>query len=223
MATIVTTSRHETIEILYSLWAGTLMHGSGDSGTMPRYDSGHSLSGGYEGTGTTLHRATKQLPQGQPKADITQAVQSPNRPEGTASTLGSRTITPLPRAVEDELVRLLALPVGWDGAGIAAVTEFTSERARYVLQLAFFYGKGRLPEPFFSPAHDGRMILEWQTENDKELIVDVPQSDKAPIRFLLLEPTPSGGELAIESEMSDEWSIQAIVSRLLDNQPTVNS
>jgi hypothetical protein len=223
MPTIAPPHSHETIETSDYHWAGTRMHGSDDHGVTSPHDQRPYAVRAQEGTVTTLHRRTTQPSPEFVGTDLERPTHDPSEQEGTVATLQSRITPPLPESVEAELRRLGALPAGWNGAGIAAVTEFTIERTRFVLELAFFCGKGQLPEPFFSPAHDGRMILEWQAENDKELIVDVPQSNKASVRFLLVEPTPSGGESAIESEMSDEWSMQAIVNRLLDNRPTASS
>ncbi len=137
------------------------------------------------------------------------------RLDSTVATLKNLNTRPLPESVEADLQRLAALPAGWDGTSIAAVTEITIERSRFFLQLAYRFGRGRLPEPFLSPAYDGRLILEWQAENGNELIIDVPHSPDGHIRFLLVEPTPTGGESEIESEISDEWSTQAIINRLV--------
>lgn len=143
--------------------------------------------------------------------------------ESTEASLGGWERAPLPLEVENELDRISNLPANWDGDGIAAVDIFTIERTKYVLRMFFKYGGGRLAVPLVGPAHDGRMILEWDTDHGDELIVDVPASRTAPLRFLLVEPTPFGREMEIESEISDEWSIQAIVHRLLGNQLTASS
>lgn len=142
--------------------------------------------------------------------------------QSTATTLSGWVFPELPQNVEANLNRIRALPVGWDGAGIAAVAETTISRTRFFLGLAFFHGEGELPNPFMSPAHDGRLILEWETDSGKELIVDIPPSLSTPIRFLLVEPHLSGEETEIESEISDIWSIQAIIRALVGNQPTAN-
>lgn len=143
--------------------------------------------------------------------------------EGTAPTLRERQTAPLPEAVEADLSRLAQLPDNWDGAGTAALNESTINRTRLLLGLVFIYGGEHLPFPFLSSAHDGSVILEWETETGNELIIDVPSSPAAPIRFLLVEPTMSGVESEIESEISDIWSIQAIVQRLKGNQRVESS
>jgi hypothetical protein len=143
--------------------------------------------------------------------------------ESTEPSLGGWERVSLPLEVERELDRIANLPANWDGDGIAAVSAFTVERTKYVLRMFFKYGGRHLAIPFTGPAHDGRMILEWDTDRGQELIVDVPASKDAPLRFLLVEPTPSGPEMEIESEISDEWSIQAIVHRLSGSQLTASS
>jgi hypothetical protein len=129
----------------------------------------------------------------------------------------------LPEAIEEDLKRISSLPAGWDGRSRSAVPALTMERTRYFLRLAYSWSGSGLPEPFIGPGPDGRVVLEWETENGKELIVDVPKAPEAPIRFLLVEPTETGEELQIESEFSDKWSTQAIVTRLMAKPPTANS
>ena len=131
--------------------------------------------------------------------------------------------TQLPEAIEEDLKRISSLPAGWDGRSRSAVAPFTMERTRYFLRLAYSWSRSGLPEPFIGPGPDGRIVLEWEAENGKELIVDVPNAREAPIRFLLVEPTETGEELQIESEFSDKWSTQAIVTRLMAKPPTANS
>jgi hypothetical protein len=129
-------------------------------------------------------------------------------------------MSPLPPEVESELERLSELPTDWDGNGTVALDQATVARARFVLGFAFFFGGEALPVPFLSPTRDGRLILEWELEPGRELIVDVPKPPDAPIRFLLVEPEADGGEAEIESEISDKWSMQGIVYRFLANRPT---
>ena len=140
--------------------------------------------------------------------------------DSTQSTLGGRDMSPLPPEVENELERLANLPANWDGNGSIALDPATVARARFVLGFAFFFGGEALPVPFFSPTRDGRLILEWDIEPGRELIMDVPKPPDAPIRFLLVEPEAKGGESEIESEISDKWSMQGIVYRFLANRPT---
>ena len=156
--------------------------------------------------------------------DMSNISTTPNRNQNsTEATLGDWERLPLPPEVERDLERIAALHANWDGDGIAAVDPITIERSKYVLRMVFMFGGGHLTVPLLGPAHDGRMILEWGTSHGKELIVDVPASRLAPIRFLLVEPTSSGSEIEIESEISDEWSIQAIIHRLVGSQPTVGT
>ena len=129
----------------------------------------------------------------------------------------------IPQKIEQELLEIAVLPAGWDGNGISAVTPYTANRTRCLLNIAYTWGKQGLPPPFMSPAKDGRMVLEWQNANGKELIVEIPSTEDEAIRFLLVEPTQTGDELEIESEFNDKWSTQTIVSRLLAKPQTANT
>ena len=140
--------------------------------------------------------------------------------DATESNLGDWATVTLPQEVEEALARIAGLPADWDGHGTVAVDPATIERTEYVLRVAFLFGGGHLPAPFIGPAYDGRMILEWDDETGKELIVDVPASLDARIRFLLVEPDLEGAETEIEAEISDRWSIQGIMRRLLGNRVT---
>jgi hypothetical protein len=140
--------------------------------------------------------------------------------EATKMTLPEWEMPPLPVALDTELERLLRLPANWDGNGIAALAPTTVERTRFVMKLALFFGGSDLPDPFMSSTRDGRMFLEWETEPGRELVMDVPESPERQIRFLLVEPDEEGRETEIESEISDSWSIQGIVRRLMANPRT---
>ena len=129
----------------------------------------------------------------------------------------------IPDPVEKQLQHIASLPAGWDDRGISAVTPWTLSRTRCLLNLAYTWGKEDLPALFMSPANDGRIVLEWQNANGKELIVEVPSTHDEAIRFLLVEPTQTGDELEIESEFNDKWSTQTIVSRLLAKPQTANT
>ena len=147
-----------------------------------------------------------------------------NWAEAIERTNASRRVwAQLPEAIEEDLKRISSLPAGWDGRSRSAVPALTMERTRYFLRLAYSSSGSGLPEPFIGPGPDGRVVLEWETENGKELLVDVPKAPEAPIRFLLVEPTETGEELQIESEFSDKWSTQAIVTRFMAKPPTANS
>ena len=140
--------------------------------------------------------------------------------DATQPSLGDWETVTLPQQVTEDLARIASLPADWDGHGTAAVAPITIERTEYVLQVAFLFGSGHLPVPFIGPAYDGRMILEWDDATGKELIVDVPGSLDARIRFLLVEPDFEGTETEIEAAISDRWSIQGIIGRFLGNQVT---
>ena len=140
--------------------------------------------------------------------------------DSTESTLVGRDMSRLPSEVEAELERLADLPADWDENGTVALGKATIARTRFVLGFAFFFGGESLPVPFLSSTRDGRLILEWELGPSRELIMDVPKSPDAPIRFLLVEPEAGGRESEIESEISDKWSMQGIVYRFLANRPT---
>jgi hypothetical protein len=140
--------------------------------------------------------------------------------DATMITLAEWGMPSLPTAVATELERLSELPANWDGNGITPLNPTTVERTWYVLGLAYLFGGSDLPTPFMSSSRDGRMILEWETEPGRELIIDVPESLESQVRFLLVEPNEEGEETEIESEISDSWSIQGIVRRLMANPRT---
>ncbi len=140
--------------------------------------------------------------------------------DATMMTVGEWEMPPLSAEIVEQLERLTSKPANWDGNGIVALDPITVERTRYVLELAFLFGGTVLPVPFISPTRDGRMILEWETEPGRELIIDVPESPERHIRFLLVEPNKEGEETEIESEISDTWSIQGIVRRLMASPRT---
>ena len=140
--------------------------------------------------------------------------------DSTERTLVGRDMSLLPPKVEADLERLANLPANWDGNGTSALDPATVARARFVLGFAFSFGGEELPVPFLSPSRDGRLILEWELEPSRELILDVSGSPDSPIRFLLVEPEVEGGESEIESEISDKWSMQGIVRRFLSRRLT---
>ena len=141
----------------------------------------------------------------------------------TMMTLPAWEMLPLPTEVATELERLANLPANWDGNSVAALDPTMVERTRLVLGYAFRFGGSYLPIPFMSPSREGHMILEWETEPNRELIIDVPEYPEQRIRFLLVEPNKEGEETEIESEISDEWAIQGIVRRLVANRQAGNT
>ena len=168
--------------------------------------------------GTTISPMSRGLPA--TLGEIGMSIPWDWHQDATMMTLGEWKMPSLPVEVAMELERLANLPADWDGSGIASLDPTTVERTRFVLRLAFLFGGSDIPVPFISPTRDGRMILEWETEPSRELIIDVPGSPERRIRFLLVEPNKEGEETEIESEISDTWSIQGIVRRLMANLQT---
>lgn len=123
----------------------------------------------------------------------------------------------IPQEITDRLEYLARLPENWDGDGIGKVTQYTINRAKSVLEVAFATVEGPLPIPFISPAYDGMLVAEWRTAAGKELIIDIPTSPDDSPGFLLVEPQPSGEELETDAEIGDAWSIQKVISRLVAN------
>ena len=83
---------------------------------------------------------------------------------------------------------------------------------------AFTEGGGALPHPFIDVAFDGRLVLEWETSEGRELIVDVPTSMEDPIAFLLVEVGPDSREIETPGEIGYTWTSQGIIRRLLPNR-----
>ena len=121
----------------------------------------------------------------------------------------------IPAGIEQRLKYLVGLPANWDDQGTAQVLPSTAGRASLFLQEAFTEGRGVLPHPFIDVAFDGRLVLEWETPEGKELIVDLPVSMEDPIPFLLVEVGPDSREKETPGEIGNTWTSQGIIRRLL--------
>ena len=121
----------------------------------------------------------------------------------------------IPPAVEQRLEYLAGLHPNWDDQGTAQVSLHTVEMAKWFLRWAFTEGGGTLPHPFIDVAFDGRLVLEWETSEGREIIVDVPTSMEDPIAFLLVEVGPDSREIETPGEIGYTWTPQGIIRRLL--------
>ena len=124
----------------------------------------------------------------------------------------------IPPAVEQRLEYLAGLHPNWDDQGTAQVSLHTVEMAKWFLRWAFTEGGGTLPHPFIDVAFDGRLVLEWETSEGREIIVDVPTSMEDPIAFLLVEVGPDSREIETPGEIGYTWTPQGIIRRLLPNR-----
>ena len=143
-------------------------------------------------------------------------------PAEASATLTSATtwlwLADIPPAVERRLEYLAGLGPNWDDQGTAQVPLHTVAMAKRFLQSAFTEGGGALPHPFIDVAFDGRLVLEWETSEGRELIVDVPTSMEDPIAFLLVEVGPDSREIETPGEIGYTWTLQGIIRRLLPNR-----
>lgn len=119
----------------------------------------------------------------------------------------------LPPELSDRLNRLATLPQNWDSYGAAPINPKTIKRVRSILREIFAVGAKDIPHPFIAPANDGTLVLEWETRNGKELILDVPPDDE-PASFLLVEPEAQGGEKEIEGLVGEAWTLAEVIGRL---------
>jgi hypothetical protein len=71
-----------------------------------------------------------------------------------------------------------------------------------------------MPLPFIAPANNGMLVLEWETPEGTELIVDVPPQDE-PVSFLLIEHDESGSRVETEEVIGERWNLREVIRRLL--------
>jgi hypothetical protein len=96
-------------------------------------------------------------------------------PSSAASTeeADSPKLMPMPiwfRPVADRLLRLLALPPGWDGPGTLAVDTAVVEKT---LRTLFAITDQNTRSPSIAPGHDGSLQLAWYLpEFDLEIDMD---------------------------------------------------
>jgi hypothetical protein len=120
----------------------------------------------------------------------------------------------LPQELSDRLDHLARLPQNWDSYGAVSINPKAIERVRSILREIFAVGAKDIPHPFIAPANDGTLVLEWETANGKELILDVPPDDE-PASFLLVEPEAHGKERETEGLVGEPWTLAEVIGRLL--------